>query len=121
MSQTETAAQEKKRLKLEKENGEATGEEKIIGKHIEIPESNEYFMDLKRKQNNDKMFLNLQVKGPKDSKDFKINLTYPDYDIPVPILIRLTRAALERFESNYAIAQEIALQQTPKLEDFFLV
>jgi len=107
------------------DNGAASGDEATvkttIGKHIEIPESNEYFMDIKRKQNNDKMFLNLQLKGPKDSKDFKVNLTYPDYDLQVPKLIDLSISALERFKADYKVAQLKALEQTPRLDSFFLV
>lgn len=91
------------------------------GNHLEIPESPNYFMDIKRKQNNDKMFLELQLLGPKGSKNFRVKLEYPDYDMRVPDLIDTAVKSLQTYKRDYKAAQKRAMILTPSLEDFFLV
>ena len=132
MSGSETKTKKKVTTKVTKpkDNGEVDfdaaglsldeGTEQIpTGNHIEIPDSPYYFMNIKRKQDNDKMFLDLKLQGPKDSMDFKIKLEYPDYDMSVPTLIKSAIKSLQQYETNYQAAQKRALQITPSLNDFF--
>ena len=90
-----------------------------LGKHIEIPESAYYSMDLKRKQNNDKMFLNLMLPGAKDKLNFRIKLESLGYDMPVKDLVAKAIKSMGDYLVDYSNAQKRATEQTPSLEDFF--